>query len=452
MQKIIAFGPGPRFKGGIANYNTSLARALDRHPGLEVHIVSWTQQYPAIIPRDYLDRKSREDKLAGTRIRTHYLLNYNRPSTWARTVRLIRRLDPDLVVIQWAIAIQGIPLRYLAGKLRKAGIRVVFDLHFVVQKENSRLDRILTRRCIRFSDGYLTHSLKTYQELRELLPDRSFRLLVPGTVENQQNSGQARQEEALKTTDKHADADHLNGEGIPVVKLYHPVYDMFKKDPSFAKEAFKESLGLRNHVFLFFGFIRKYKGLHHVIEAFHLLSKRRNDVSLLIVGELFWNTLDQKKLSTRIKNTLFGMAKKIFLNKQDDEQNYRPLDLITRYKLEEKVVAVTEFVPNEEVHRYFQVSDAITLFYLTATPSGVESMAYNFGLPILATRVGHFPETIRHGYNGYLADPDNPESMAEMMEAAIESPISPGNVYATSAEMSWDNYAAAILEQFADQK
>ena len=74
----MAFGPGPHFKGGISNYNTSLAKALERHGGTEVHIVSWTQQYPAIIPRDYIDRKSKDDLLEGTRVRVHYLLNYNR--------------------------------------------------------------------------------------------------------------------------------------------------------------------------------------------------------------------------------------------------------------------------------------------------------------------------------------------------------------------------------------
>jgi glycosyltransferase involved in cell wall biosynthesis len=109
------------------------------------------------------------------------------------------------------------------------------------------------------------------------------------------------------------------------------------------------------------------------------------------------------------------------------------------------VVAITEFVPNEEVHQYFQVSDSILLFYLTATPSGVESMAYNFGLPILATRVGHFPETIQDGYNGYLAAPADPASMAGVMLKSIDTPIPAQHVTATSAEMSWDNYATSIM-------
>ncbi|MEN8157433.1 MAG: glycosyltransferase [Bacteroidota bacterium] len=434
MKKIVTFGPGPRFKGGIANYNTSLAKALDRREDVEVHIVSWTQQYPAIIPRDFIDRKSKTDQLAGTAIKVHYLLNYNRPSTWRKTVRFIRSLKPDAIIIQWAISVQGIPLRYVAKMLQKAGIRVLFDVHFVVQKENSNLDRIFTKRCLKFADTYITHALNTFDELKALLPERRYLLWQPGDAK------------IVSPDPEVASSEAKRGGGVPVLKLYHPVYDMFQKDDGFDVEAFKAGLGLKKHVFLFFGFIRKYKGLHNVIEAFNLVSQKRDDVSLLIVGELFWSTLDNKKLSTRIKSAVFGVAKRLFLSKEDDEKNYKPLDLIDRYNLHEKVATITEFVPNEDVHKYFQASDSITLFYMAATPSGVESMSYNFGLPILAARVGHFKETVKDGYNGYLAEPENPESMAEVMIQSIAEPIPAENVYATSAEMSWDNYATAIIE------
>ena len=202
---------------------------------------------------------------------------------------------------------------------------------------------------------------------------------------------------------------------------------------------------LNKHVFLFFGFIRKYKGLHNVIEAFAKVAGQRKDVSLLIVGESFWNTLDSKKLSTRIKNATFGLAKKIFLKKQDDEKDYDPLALIDELKVSDKTFVNNDFVPNEEVHKYFQVSDAIMLFYLTATPSGIESIAYNFNMPMLTTNVGHFPETIKDGYNGYLAIPDNTDSMAEIMIKSIESPIDRQHVAETSKDMSWANYANEIL-------
>ena len=412
MRRVVVFGPGPKFKGGIANYNTSLAKALDRIGDVEVHIVSWTQQYPAIIPRDFIDRKSKTDQLQGTNIIVHYITNYNNPYSWFQTFELIKDLNPDMAIFQWAIAIQGIPIGYIASKLKqKTSIEVVFDLHFVIQKEGSFIDNNFTRMGIKHAHTYVVHAMKTANELKLLFPKNKFNI-----VSKNQKSENA-------TT---------------VIKLFHPIYDMFKPDPDFDRMAQKEKLKLNTYVFLFFGFIRKYKGLHHVITAFAKLTEKRKDVSLLIVGESFWQTLDNKKFSTRIKNMIFGVVKSIFLRKKDD-------DLIKQFNIEHKVTVVNEFVPNEDVHKYFQVADCNVLFYLTATPSGVESISYNFKLPIIATKVGHFPETVKDGYNGYLAEPNNIESMAAAMLKAIEKPINRDNLTETSKEMSWSNYAEAIL-------
>lgn len=419
--KIVCFGPGPKFKGGIANYNTSLAKALDAIEGNEVHIVSWTQQYPAIIPRDFIDRKSRVDQLAGTGIQVHYVTNYNKPSTWRKTYRLIKELKPDLVIFQWAIAIQGLPLGSIARKLkRKTGIEVVFDLHFVVQKENSSIDRFFTRRALKHAETFVIHALKTYHELQKLFPDKKLNLV---------------------------DSGRSAAEGHSVIKLFHPVYDMFKPDPDLDVEALKKDLKLEENVFLFFGFIRKYKGLHFAIEAFAKALEKRKDISLLIVGEAFWGTLDKKKFSTRIKSFLFGIAKSLFLKKENDEKNYRPLELIDKLDIADHVASVIDFVPNEEVHKYFQISNSIVLFYEYATPSGVESMAYNFKMPILASKVGHFPETVIDGFNGYLAEAADTDSMAEAMIRSVEHPINPENVAKTASEMSWHNYAMAIISR-----
>ncbi len=417
---IVCFGPGPMFKGGIANYNTSLAKAFDNIQDTEVHIVSWTQQYPAIIPRDFIDRSSKVDQLEGTNIKVHYITNYNNPASWKQTAKLIAGLKPDKVIFQWAIAIQGLPMGYIAKKLKKIkDIEVFFDLHFVIQKEGSALDNKLTKIGIKHADSYIVHAFKTADELKELFPGKSFEVIERG--------------------------DKISGNGIKVLKLYHPVYDMFKPNPDFNKDSVKAEMGLKENVFLFFGFIRKYKGLHNVIESFARLAKERDDVSLIICGESFWNTLDSKKLSTRIKNATFGVAKKLFLKKQDDEKDYNPLNLIDEYGIQDIVYLKNEFVSNEDVPIYFQVSDNIMLFYLTATPSGVESIGYNFNMPMLATNVGHFPETVVDGYNGYMATAGDIESMTIAMNKAIESPINRENVAATSKDMSWSNYAQEIL-------
>jgi len=113
-------------------------------------------------------------------------------------------------------------------------------------------------------------------------------------------------------------------------------------------------------------------------------------------------------------------------------------------------VVHNEFIANEDVPKYFQVADCGLLFYLYATPSGVESLSYNFRLPILATRVGHFPETIIDGYNGYLANDRDTNDMARVMLKFLDSPIPRENVDATAQHLSWRNYALATLERDMD--
>ncbi|MEM6318949.1 MAG: glycosyltransferase [Bacteroidota bacterium] len=430
MTKIVCFGPGPKFKGGISNYNTSLAKAFDKMKDVDVTIVSWTQQYPAIIPREFVDKTSKTDFLEGTKIKVKYITNYNNPLSWTETYRFIKELKPDKVIFQWAIAIQGIPLGRIARMLRKnTDIEVIFDLHFVIQKESSSLDKKFTAYGIQPAHTYLTHAYKTVDELRELYPQKQF---------------------VVNETGKRA----TNGQQT-VIKLYHPIYDLFQPDPQFDVAAFKQEHGLKKNVFLFFGFIRKYKGLHHAIRAFKKVADQRDDVSLVICGESFWKTLDQNKLSTKIKKALFGAAKSIFLKSKDNEGDYRPLQLVKELGLENKTLIRNEFIANEDVNKFFQISDAVLLFYEYATPSGVESLSYNFKMPILATKVGHFPETIQHGFNGYLAEAEDTDSMAQQMLRFLEQPIDRDNVEATTKKMSWENYANAILgkgKQLSDQK
>ncbi|MEZ4759972.1 MAG: glycosyltransferase [Flavobacteriales bacterium] len=442
MSRVVCFGPGPRFKGGIAQYNTALARAL-KDEGAEVTIVSWTQQYPAIIPREFVDKASRSDFLEGYDIPVHYLTNWNAPGTWKRTAKAIAALQPDKVIIQWYNPTQGIPLNTIAKYLRKhTNAEVLFDLHFVAAKEQSSLDARLTRMALRHGHSFIVHAYKTAEELKALMPDGSFEVTLDGQSEARSLVVGLRSMAAHpsglgpKTNDQRPKT---------ILKLYHPIYSLFKPDPAFDKEAWKARHGLKGHVFLFFGFIRKYKGLHHCLRAFAELAKQRDDVSLMVVGERFWQTVDTRKLSTKLKNAVFGTLKKLFLKKADDEQGYDPLALVDELGIRDRVLVVDRFVPNEEVPPYFQAADSIVLFYETATPSGVESLSYNFKLPAVATRVGHFPETITDGYNGYLAEPNDLADMVRVMNKAVDQPVPREHVVEATKTMSWANYAKAVL-------
>jgi len=422
-RNVVCFGAGPAFKGGMSNYNTSLAKSLSKFENVKVHIVSWSEQYPSIIPREFKDKVSELHFLEGFDISCNYITNYNNPFSWAATARYIASLKPEKVIIQWSIAIQGLPIGYLVKKLKKiCDCEVILDLHFVVQKEKSQIDEKFTKMGIASADAYIVHAYTTYQELQELFPKKKFLLTESGVRDINNSTGE--------TT---------------VIKLFHPIYDLYQPDPDFDVAAFKQENGLRENVFLFFGFIRKYKGLHHAIKAFDIVSKQRDDVSFLICGELFWNTLDSVSVITKLKNVVFSVAKRIFLSNTDDEKDYNPLTLIDELQLQDKTKVVSTFIPNEDVNKYFQVANAGVLFYSTATPSGIESLSYNFNLPILTSNVGHFPETIKDGQNGYMTKAHTVESMAETMLKFLEAPIPPDSVAQFKSGFSWNTYSAAIL-------
>ena len=430
--KVICFGPGPKFKGGLADYNTALAKSLVAQDHTEVEIVSWSQQYPSIIPRDFIDKSSKLDFLKDTNIKVQYLLNYNNPFTWIQTADYIINSQPQIVIVQWSIALQGLPLGFMVERIRsKTNIEVLFDLHFVIQKEGSILDKPFSKFALSKASGYITHAYKTVEELKTLFPKHNFEV---------NESGERILSNDINTKKRTASK--------PVIKMYHPIYDLYAPDENFDIRNFKIENNLRENVFLFFGFIRKYKGLHYAIEAFAQLAKERDDISLLICGESFWNTQDNSKWQVRLKKSLFNTAKRLFLKKNESEENYNPLALIEKYKIQDKVVVFNTFIPNEDVHKYFQVSDYVVLFYEYATPSGIESLSYNFKKPLLATSVGHFPETIEDGVNGYLAKADDIDSMVEIMDKALKYPLNPENVEKKTKEMSWSNYAKRILQPY----
>ena len=420
--RIVVFGPGPIFKGGIANFSASLARSLDASDEVEVHMVSWTQQYPFFIPRDFVDRKSKSDFLENSSVRVHYVTNWNNPLSWYRTAELVAGLNPDMVIIQWYAPVQGIPIGFIVRRLiSKTTAKVVFDMHYAHRYYHTTLYKYLTRFGVGKGTAYVVHSYKTACDVKELFPKLEFSLVEePG--------------------------HKPEGHGKPILKLFHPVYDMFVPDIQFDVAAQKEKWHLQQNVFLFFGFIYKYKGLHHALRAFAELCKTRSDVSLLIAGESAWQGENKKRRRNPISTWLMGGIKSWILGRTDEEAEYNPLALIAELGISDKVLLVNEFIPSEEVHRYFQVSDAIVLFYEQPNSSGVESIAYNFRLPILATRMGHFTETVKDGFNGYLCSLDDPQSLVQVMEKSIVHPIARENVERASNSLSWNVYVRSLLD------
>lgn len=204
--------------------------------------------------------------------------------------------------------------------------------------------------------------------------------------------------------------------GAPVTRHPHPVYTAFLPDATLSADAAKVELGLLGKkVVLFFGFVRAYKGLDVLLRAFDGLEPAAA-YHLLLVGD-------------------FYQPKQVYAAGLEKLSARRQLTLVDRY------------VPNEEVGLFFTAADVLAAPYLSASQSGVVQVAYAFGKPVVASRVGGLPEVVIPGETGFLVPPGDPEALC----AAIQECLRPENAEKLQAGIagmrqacSWEGLVDAI--------
>jgi glycosyltransferase involved in cell wall biosynthesis len=163
----------------------------------------------------------------------------------------------------------------------------------------------------------------------------------------------------------------------------HPLYDNFgEKIP---KEEARAHLKITGdvHILLFFGFIRKYKGLDILLNAIRIINNEygAKNLRLLIAGEFY-----------------------------EDEKNYTAL--LNDPAIRNNLILHTQFIADSEVKYYLCAADCVVQPYRSATQSGVTPLAYHFEIPMIVTNVGGLPSLVPDGKVGLVAEP-NPQSIAE---------------------------------------
>jgi glycosyltransferase involved in cell wall biosynthesis len=126
---------------------------------------------------------------------------------------------------------------------------------------------------------------------------------------------------------------------------------------------------------LFFGFIRDYKGLDLLLEAFGDARLREMKIKLLVAGEFYC-----------------------------DPKPY--LEIIARNHIEDQVIMSNDFIPDSRVLNYFCAADLVVQPYKSATQSGVTQIAYHFNKPMIITNVGGLAEFVPHEKTGYVVNTD----------------------------------------------
>ena len=221
---------------------------------------------------------------------------------------------------------------------------------------------------------------------------------------------QSRQdEEDLKTIINH-----------PIYKrTVHPTYNAFKFQ-NMSKEQARDILktGKEEKILLFFGFVREYKGLKHLINAMPIIQNKLESVKLMIVGD-------------------FG----------DDKQSY--VDLIQENHCEKVIDICDGYIPDQEVEKYFAACDLVVCPYESATQSGIIQIAYGFDKPVVATNVGGLPDVVKDKKTGYLVESKNPDEIAKAIIDFYENKREQEfeeNIKESAYEFSWERMVEVISE------
>jgi glycosyltransferase involved in cell wall biosynthesis len=364
--KITIVGPSYPLRGGIAHHVYWLQKRLTSR-GHEVQVISFRKLYPSLIfPGTTETDRSRLKLDAGARA----LLTPLNPSSWSKAARAVKAFAPQAVVFQWWQPFFAPVVGTLARAFRRARLKVIIECHNVFPHEATPADRHLIRYAFSPADHFITHSLSDRRELETIAP----------------------------------------GKKVSVSSLPSPDEFYRQSDPS-----------REGRTALFFGKVRKYKGLGVLLEAMpRVLSEV--ECRLLVSGEFY-----------------------------DSAEKYRTL--IADLGIAGNVQLDDRYVPNEEVPDMFEKADVLVLPYLSATQSGVARIALMNSLPIIAARTGGLSEVVEDKVTGLLFPPGDSRSLAEAMISYFKNNLGP--VFAenlkASQETGRDCRLAEIIEAIASE-
>lgn len=337
--------------------------------------MSLSRQYPRIL---FPGKKQTDDSAVQLKVDGSLpVIDSINPLTWLKTAKMIRQDAPDLVIIQWWHPFFA-PAFGTIAKHCQEFTNVMFICHNVIPHEQAGPVAMLSKYALSKGDMFIVHSSEDWMNLKSLMPNAITR------------------------------------------KTHHPTYEVFNATPVARADARAElGIGDNEKVILFFGLVRKYKGLNFLIEAMPEVLKSV-DARLVIAGEFY-----------------------------DDKEPY--VQQIRDLGIEQKVILKDEYVPNEKVGVFFSASDVVALPYISATQSGIVQIAYGFDKPVVTTNVGGLPEAVIDGETGYVVPPSDPHALANGIISYFKEVKAPDfaiNINKFREEFTW-NRMVEIIESLA---
>ncbi|MFA5403439.1 MAG: glycosyltransferase [Ignavibacteria bacterium] len=378
--KIVIIGTAYPMRGGIAQYNSILFKYLSEKN--EVKIYSFKRQYPEFLFPGKTQYETGEPAFKIPEDKNVISVDSINPFNWFFTALKIRKENPDLLIYKYWIPFFApcfFTISFIVKMFRKT--KVLFICDNVIPHEKRIGDKFLTGLVFSIVNYFIVQS---------------------------------------RTVEK--DLVKFNKTNKPYKLSPHPLYNIFgeKVDKMESRRFIEENYKIKfntDKVILFFGYIRKYKGLMYLLEAMPEILKDTN-AKLLIAGEFY-----------------------------DDEKPYK--EKIKELKLEENILLLSDFMPDEKIRYFFSACDCLVLPYTDATQSGIVQIAYYYDKPVIVTDVGGLSEVVISEKTGIIINPGNVNEVVTAVKRYytenLENEFSE-NIKTEKLKYSWEVFTDNILE------
>lgn len=368
--KIVLIGSAHPLRGGLATFNERLIREY-RSNGEDAYIYTFSLQYPSLL---FPGKTQMSSDPAPADLPIYIKVNSINPFNWIKIGLELKKQKPDLVIVKFWMPFMAPCFGTICRIIkRNKHSKIITIIDNIIPHEHRPGDKMLSGYWIGSIDGCIAMSKSVLDDLEKFDANKP--------------------------------------------KLYcpHPLYDNFG-DPISKHEAIKRlQLDPGFHYVLFFGFIRDYKGLDLLLEAFGDERLRQLKIKLLVAGEFYC-----------------------------DSKPY--LEIIARHHLENQVIMSNDFIPDSKVLNYFCAADMVVQPYKNATQSGVTQIAYHFNKPMIITDVGGLAEFVPHEKVGYVVNPrpgEISDAIVRFYQENKESEFS-ANAALEKQKYSWDKMTDAI--------
>lgn len=332
--KIIIVGPAYPYRGGLSAFSERLACEF-MSEGHEVELETFRLQYPSFL---FPGKTQYATTPAPKNLKITRSINSIHPYNWVKVGRKLKKKNADLVIFAFWLPFMAPCLGTIARIVGKNKLtKQVGLVHNIVPHEKRIGDKPLADYFVRSVDAFVCLADSVLKDI--------------GIFDSNK----------------------------PVVLSPHPLYDHFGETLDKAKAAEYLHLDANVNYMLFFGFVRDYKGLDWLMEAYNDDFFEQNNVKLIVAGEFYGNA-----------DAYFAKEKEL--------------------GLEGRIIWHNNFIPDNEVKYFFSLADIIVQPYKTATQSGVTQIAYHFEKPMLVTDVGGLSEIVPHGKVGCVVAP-NPKAV-----------------------------------------